>query len=927
MNHKYKLLTVAASIITLEYSAIAQADPNAPNVAAPTATTNVDLSGLTNPDYLVREATMKKIWSMGKVAVPALKEAVKSKHPELVARATILLRNIRIGIKPDTSDEISKLVQGFFDADLNRKKQILRELYGEKAYNNMLFLLNEIQDLKQRESLYNNFDSLGHRAARAEIGRGNIEGAIELLEMSPQNEKVLRSLAFLYVRVGKLEAKLDELPSVPEKAFDIRWKKMLLEESGDRNRLRGFAEKVNDVSTIALLDLEQGKPEKMVAYLGTQLPFEAKQGALLINSVYTGIDTPNTIASLAKFKKWAEKGNYGWDEDNLLGLQIMLYKNPVASEKLYVKNLSEIGKFEHFITNDEYANALKAMGVPTSDKEYAQWVKKTTDLAIKEVRNDLEKRKKEERQKGKLLPNKEKQEEYEISQVDVLKSIASLFQQVGDTKKAEAAILPFLKQLKEIDKETWQHTLSELTSRTMRMHSTALKLANEDAKTADDFWGYVGLFYNDQEYIETLWDALTSRKGVTPKQSFDDLAVLMHMRLGDEAKREVLIDSILKEAKKGGAEDYGKMMLSLRYMCQVTHNYLALQKIMKSEIAEEKNAELLKVLKRQYGYVCYLNKDWKEFMKYEKFNSDELHNSSDWYTKRSIAYRALGKNAEADKFIDQAILLTLGIEENLYTISRELAESGDFKRSNQMLTKIALVQGKNVTNGYTRAVFSLIGSQGYYFENEMWDQASAYSNISACLFGVDEKDFADFSPALVTQAAHMQRFSRGMQLLQQGNKKRAMELLSEAHEMMLGNGYLADHFYPVVRKSSLKKEYNQWVDASFNYVNSSLKKFPNNSNAKNTLAWILSRSQRRLDEGLKLSQSAVKNAPGESAYIDTLAEIYHAKGDKKKAVAWGDKSVRASLSGSQLGVRTENSARLNAWSLYLQRERFKQGKK
>ena len=77
MNHKYKLLTVAVSIITLEYSAIAQADPNAPNVAAPTATTNVDLSGLTNPDYLVREATMKKIWSMGKVAVPALKEAVK----------------------------------------------------------------------------------------------------------------------------------------------------------------------------------------------------------------------------------------------------------------------------------------------------------------------------------------------------------------------------------------------------------------------------------------------------------------------------------------------------------------------------------------------------------------------------------------------------------------------------------------------------------------------------------------------------------------------------------------------------------------------------------------------------------------------------------------------------------------------------------
>ena len=923
MSHKYKLLTIAASILALHPCVLAQSELKPADKVARDGINKVNLSGLTNPDYLVREAAMKEVWAHGKKAIPALKAALDSKHPELVARASVLLRNIRIGIRPDTSNEVTELIQEFFEANLNRKKQILRELYSERAYNNMLYLLNELPDTKLRESLYNDFNYLGHRAARTEIGRGNIEGAIELLEMSPKNEKVLRSLAFLYARTGKLDEKLAELPSVPKKLSEKRWKKMLLEESGNRKLLREYAKKTDDTATLALLDLEEGKPERMIAYLGSQLPFEAKQGTMLINSVYTGEMTPNTEASLTKFKKWAERGNYGWDEDNLLALQILFYKDPIFSEKLYLKNLSNIGKFEQYSSLDRYTDAFKAMGVPTSDEGFIKWVHQTTDLAMKEVHRELEDQKEEEGEK--LLPERDNQEEYELSHVDVLKSVASLYKQVGNIQRAEGTILPYLKRLKQIDKETWQHTLSELTSRSMRMHETALKLAIEDAKSGEDFYSYVGLFYNDQEYLEEIWEALLGRKNISPKQSFDDLASLMYMRLGDEAKREKLIDQLLQNSKKNGIDSYSKMLMSLRQMCQVTHDYLALQKVFKLELENEKNKDLKNVLQRKYSYVCYLTKDWNSFLKYEKFNQDELLNSSDWYTKRSIAYRSLGKIEEADQYLDHAILLTLGIEDNLYTISRELAESGNLKKANEILRQIVLVLGKNINDRYARAAFSLLGSQGYYLENHIWDKAAAYCNVSACLFGVDEVDFSDFSSALVKQTAHLQRFTRGMQLLEQGDKKRAKKMLDEAHAVLLGNGYLADHFYPAVRKTFLKKEHKQWVDQSYNYVMKSLKIFPNDTNSKNTLAWILSRSHQKLDEGIKLSEFAVKHAPGEAAYIDTMGELYHAKGDKKKAIEWGNKSVKASLSGSQLGMRTEDASRRRAWSLYLQRERFKQG--
>ena len=64
-----------------------------------------------------------------------------------------------------------------------------------------------------------------------------------------------------------------------------------------------------------------------------------------------------------------------------------------------------------------------------------------------------------------------------------------------------------------------------------------------------------------------------------------------------------------------------------------------------------------------------------------------------------------------------------------------------------------------------------------------------------------------------------------------------------------------------------------------------LDEFPESPSFLNNAAWICARAQRQLDEGLALAQRALKVAPDEASYHDTLAEIHFQRGDRDAAVA------------------------------------------
>jgi tetratricopeptide (TPR) repeat protein len=121
---------------------------------------------------------------------------------------------------------------------------------------------------------------------------------------------------------------------------------------------------------------------------------------------------------------------------------------------------------------------------------------------------------------------------------------------------------------------------------------------------------------------------------------------------------------------------------------------------------------------------------------------------------------------------------------------------------------------------------------------------------------------------------------------------------------------LADHFFAPMRAAGLVKQH----DAAFNRLWQNLVKriarFPESDNTRNSAAWLASRANRHLDEAEGYLHKAIENNPRQAAYLDTMAEVYFARGDREKAVEFSSRGLKEEPDDFQL-VR--------------QHERFKKG--
>ncbi|NJR42991.1 MAG: hypothetical protein HC767_10325 [Akkermansiaceae bacterium] len=133
-------------------------------------------------------------------------------------------------------------------------------------------------------------------------------------------------------------------------------------------------------------------------------------------------------------------------------------------------------------------------------------------------------------------------------------------------------------------------------------------------------------------------------------------------------------------------------------------------------------------------------------------------------------------------------------------------------------------------------------------------------------------------------------FARAMTFVKK-DRAAAVSQLEKCYQMLPSDGTLADDFFPALRKAGLIKEHDEWFKKSWERMLAICEKFPNSDNSLNTTAWLASRAQRHLDEAEKLQTRVLSLAPNHSAYLDTMAEIYFAKGNRQKP--WDPPPVRS----------------------------------
>ena len=75
-----------------------------------------------------------------------------------------------------------------------------------------------------------------------------------------------------------------------------------------------------------------------------------------------------------------------------------------------------------------------------------------------------------------------------------------------------------------------------------------------------------------------------------------------------------------------------------------------------------------------------------------------------------------------------------------------------------------------------------------------------------------------------------------------------------------------------------EKEIGPVFDPAYRQMKKELAERPTDPQRMNQLAWLLARSNRKLDEALKLAGEAVRRSPASAGYIDTLAEVQFRRG-------------------------------------------------
>ncbi len=174
------------------------------------------------------------------------------------------------------------------------------------------------------------------------------------------------------------------------------------------------------------------------------------------------------------------------------------------------------------------------------------------------------------------------------------------------------------------------------------------------------------------------------------------------------------------------------------------------------------------------------------------------------------------------------------------------------------------------------------------FEQGNWEIAAscyeAYAQVHA------SRNFDGRALGFYSRARLNADLARALAILPEDRKK-AVALLEGVHNNFATDGVLADHFFPLVRKAGLTSELERWFGESWKSISEVITRYPENDNSRNTAAWFASRAGMKLAEAEKHLKFALDRNPNQPAYLDTMAEVQFAKGDRKSAIKWSDRAM------------------------------------
>lgn len=825
---------------------------------------------LASEDYLERVEATRALWAQGPLAVEELKEAARSRDPEMALRARDLLRKIDLGIAPDTDPRIINLTERYLTANQTQKSTILHELRRLRAWRQILRLYAHETDASTRKNLVRMVEGIALHAARERISRGDQDGALEYLEMARSTAAGLMSIAAFHRARGTLEKEIEAAGNSDGKD-DLRWLTALHRAAGDVDGAARSARAAGDLSVAVLMEMLGGDP----------LPW--------LNHAAATTDNDQEVASSSYARAAAARWRGDASIPELATIRRQLRSHDESVRLRSVAELLLLGEtdaawrsYSHHFPEDAFVafdsvesvdQALAALGMDPEKPDFHGYI---TPLLRKVCQPP-----------GRQVDDDDEDRDDAIRR---LIAICGFLEKRGAHDMLDQWVAPAVLDFAIVHQARFTDLLSELFGAgatgagapelAMRV---AAAWAGEDARR----WGemMIAAFGEEQGYPQ-WWDLLAK---VAPDAPHADrlrgmLALFGYTKDADN-HYEPWIDAVWAHFEK--SPDPVTVLQSLEFLASNISDIQLIERLRKAN-AENANPGgddvtygnlLVDTAAGRWGDVADM------FLTQIAALADQGEARADVHAYASACLRNAGRHEEADAHEAWVELLALGDLRANLSVAQAFAFGRDYDRAVHWYRR-AVIEAPPGDNRFKQALRAYVGE---LMEKRDFARIAAGSEILA-LLEISDTNFG-VSPIVLTRLRQQADFARALSLPPE-EVGRAREMLRSAHAIMPTDGGLADHFFPSLLESRFRDMHDELFENSWQMIIASLESFPNADNTMNTAVWFASRSARRLEESKKIQQRALALYPRSPAYLDTLAEVYFAMGNRAEAVRLGALAMR-----------------------------------
>jgi tetratricopeptide (TPR) repeat protein len=851
-----------------------------PSAAAPVASDSVAaaLARLADDSFAVRQAATRDLWAMGEQAVAGLQEAAAGRDPEAAGRARDLLRKIQLGILPDSSPKIVDLVLRYDRSGIDERRSVINELRKAAAWRQILKLYALEKDDESLAMLEDATRGVAVEAARSCLASDppDLRGAFSFLAMARPEPAEYMAMAALHRATGTMDEELRK-SAADERADGDLWRYALLAVAGRPAEAAAAAGQAGLPIHAARLELLAGDPRPWLK--AAPAPPQAIPSPGLpayrefVARRWDGKPVPAEMER--RFRRLARV--VGDEDEQLKSLRLLFLIGDHAEAEKRLLAIDPRAAFYYFESAERIEEALQALGLDPSQPDFAGW-------AMKRFR---------------VLIDDPDSEEHELTELSLL---GYFLERRGLGEELEKAFAPPLAELAKSDQESFTRVATRLFAGpfdTLRLPTVGPVIQAAAVFAGDDevrWMQIVENLFDGQERPDRLWNWLGRVEPARGLRERLELLARIYGLLPDPAdERAAFFDKSWQGIGKADPAERGGLLELLVDLADQTGdapNFLRGMAVLEKDHGQAAAQRFKGVHLAAAGRWDEAAAEWMKMV--ERQPVDPAYRAY-----AAASYRRAGNESAAVEQERRAELLALGETIAQFQCAEAFGAAGDFARAATWWRRAGL-ECTNQSSAF-QAVVLRLGEQAH--ADADWKTAAAMSEAQALQQAQSGSESYRLPVAYAASSTLRLRIdanlARAFSRLGR-DRGRALQEIERYAAFPYADLALADSFFAPMRQAGLVKLHDQAFERLWLPLTRRIARYPDADNTRNSAAWLASRAKRRLDEAERYLAGALETYPRQAAYLDTMAEVHFARGDRKRALEFSTRALREESGDLQL---------------------------